>query len=312
MRCVDVVLVNWNSGVQAKEAVESILASGSEDVSTISVVDNASTDQSIEVIPMDDRIVVIKNTENVGFGTACNTGTRLGSGELILLLNPDTRVESDTISRAVAFLNSTEGKAYAACGIKLHDENDKVQRHCARIPDLRTLIGEATGLSSLVPRIFPPIIMAEFDHLTSRDVPHVIGAFYMVRRSVFEAVGGFDEDFFVYFEDLDLSKRIQDTGGRIRYRPEIQCFHKGGGTSENIKAQRLAYSMEGRLRFAQKHLPKWQSKIVKVLMITVEPWVRRVHALATLGLCGASEVNKGLKIFRQRRGAQSSANRCTQ
>ena len=311
MRCVDVVIVNWNSGIQAKEAVEAILVQRSTSVASIVVVDNASSDGSVELIPDDNRVKIVKNAQNVGFGAACNTGARSGSAHFILLLNPDTRVEPDTISSAVAFMQSPIGEAYTTCGVKLYDESGKIQRHCARIPGMRSLVGEATGLSAVLPKLFPPIIMTEFDHLQSRDVPHVIGAFYLVRRDAFEQVNGFDEEFFVYYEDLDLSKRMYDRGGRIRYLADTRCFHKGGGTSESIKARRLAYSMESRLRFAYKHLPSWQSRLVEGLMLFVEPTIRRVHAMAISNSGTLNEINIGLAYFRQRRPNRTSTVRIT-
>ena len=300
MRCVDVVIVNWNSGTQAKDAVEAILVQGSASVASIVVVDNASSDGSVELIPDDNRLKIVKNAQNVGFGAACNTGARFGSAQFILLLNPDTRVEPDTISSAVSFMQSPGGEAYTTCGVKLYDEGGKIQRHCARIPGMRSLVGEATGFSVLLPKLFPPILMTEFDHLESRDVPHVIGAFYLVRRSAFERVNGFDEDFFVYFEDLDLSKRIQNEDGRIRYLADVQCFHKGGGTSEQIKAMRLALSMESRLRFAHKHLQPSSAAVVAVLMRNIEPLVRRLHAWMAHDKSSQREVQSGLKIFSTR------------
>lgn len=312
MRCVDVVIVNWNSGTQAKEAVDAILTQGSASIASIHVIDNASSDNSIELVADHDLVTIFRNDRNVGFGAACNLGARLGSAPYILLLNPDTRVETDTIPSAVAFMQSVEGVRYTACGIKLYDERGKIQRHCARIPEMRSLVGEATGLCVLLPKIFPPILMSEFDHLDSRDVPHVIGAFYLVRRGAFEQISGFDEDFFVYFEDLDLSKRLQDKGGRIRYLAEVQCFHRGGGTSDQIKAMRLALSMESRLRFAHKHIAAGQSQLIEWLMLWVEPTVRRAHAVFKQGWSAYLEVNMGLKLFRQRRDTRSSQNRRAQ
>jgi len=120
--------------------------------------------------------------------------------------------------------------------------------------------------------------MTDWDHSVNRDVDHVIGAFYLIRRHAFETVGGFDERFYVYLEDLDLSKRIYDNGWKIRYLAEANCYHKGGGTSESVKATRLFYFLRSKILYGFKHLKPVSAFILLTATLVVEPLTRLVFS----------------------------------
>jgi N-acetylglucosaminyl-diphospho-decaprenol L-rhamnosyltransferase len=291
---IDCVIVNWNAGDQLACAVEAALSDKS--VARVIIVDNASDDGSLSTLPSCDRVLVLHNDRNLGFGKACNIGAELGRSPYILFLNPDTRVEENSAKQAASFL--TESAEYVACGIRLYGDSNTTQRHCARFPNVITLLGEALGISKILPGLISPIIMTDFDHEQSRDVDHVIGAFYMVRRAQFEAVRGFDEDFFVYFEDLDLSRRLTFAGEKIRYLSDVQSYHRGGGTSDAIRAKRLFFSMNGRLLYSKKHLPPWQYAIVKFAMRFIEPQIRIAGAQLTLReQYLREEVRAGIRLY---------------
>src|SRR5660398_194498 len=107
---------------------------------------------------------------------------------------------------------------------------------CARFPCVSGFLAHAVGLDRSFPRLGH--FMAEWDHLANRQVDHVIGAFFLVRRGLFEQLQGFDERFFVYFEDVDFSCRAKQSGWKSYYLADTQAFHAGGGTSNQVKAQR--------------------------------------------------------------------------
>lgn len=121
--------------------------------------------------------------------------------------------------------------------------------------------------------------MADFDHEETRVVDHVIGAFYVIRRSLFQELGGFDEGFFVYFEDLDLSERVRGRGWTILFASEISSSHVGGGTSRQIKARRLSYVLRSRLYFARKHFSFAGATVVYGATFLIEPFARLARAL---------------------------------
>ncbi len=134
--------------------------------------------------------------------------------------------------------------------------------------------------------------MKEWDHGSNREVDQVMGAFFLVRRKVFEAFGGFDERFFVYFEDVDISFRARKEGWRSVYLCEAQAFHKGGGSSEQVKAKRLFYVLRSRILYGFKHFGFLPGTGLLLGTLLIEPFARLVwhiahrtgsEVLATLG-----------------------------
>jgi len=270
---IDIIIVNWNAGTQLKECIDSIQDSGNLYINKVFVVDNASSDLSIEIVEKvrwDIDLVIIKQSVNYGFGKACNIAAQKSSAEYILFLNPDAKIFVNTLPQVIDFMDKDENKCVGVCGIQLIDEAGHVQKHCARLPTIKTYIGHATGLSKIFPKKFPYIFLDEFDHLSSRDVEHVIGAFYLIRNTLFKELKGFDETFFVYLEDLDLSHRVLEHGKRIHYLGSASAFHKGGGTSEQVKATRLFYSLRSRMLYGFKHFSKRQAWCLVFLTCIIE------------------------------------------
>jgi len=135
--------------------------------------------------------------------------------------------------------------------------------------------------------------MAEWPHDITRDVDHVIGAFFLVRRSLFESLGRFDERFFVYLEDLDFSYRARQAGWRSVYLANAQAFHAGGGTSHQVKARRLFYSLRSRLLYAAKHFSKSGAALVFLATLLLEPLSRSAWALMRRSLPSLKETWQG-------------------
>lgn len=279
---IDIVIVNWNAGEQLRECLESITAAdhGNCELKRVIVIDNASSDASAERLNFQNiPLTVIRNGENRGFAAACNQGARASTSDFVLFLNPDTRLFADSLSKCVHIFRRNENSSVGIIGPRLVDELGKTARTCARFPTLRMFVGNAFKLNLLLPRAFPEHFMLEWDHLCSREVDQVIGAFFLVRRKVFEELGGFDERFFVYFEEVDFSFRAFQAGWKTLYCAEATAFHKGGGCSEQVKARRLFYSLQSRILYGFKHLNSWQSTPLLLLTAMAEP-ISRVGAAA--------------------------------
>lgn len=312
---VDIVLVNWNSAGQLEAALRSIVAHGDGLVASVIVVDNGSIDGSADVAIPELPLQVVSAGRNLGFGAACNLGAGLGMGRYILFLNPDAELKKDVLTGVVDHLNNDVDEAVGVVGVRLVDADGETHRHCARFPTWRAFVGQSLGLFRLGRGYFKPIPMLEFDHCSSRSVDHVMGAFYCTRRSLFERLGGFDETFFLYMEDLDLSKRIVDAGYRIDYRADLVAYHKQGGTSDQIKARRLAYILSSNLIYIWKHRPLGEALIVSLVTLIGEPLsrtarfalqARLAEAVATLhgtGMLYAALPDVVRRIRRARNGA---------
>lgn len=274
----DVVIVNWNAGVQLADCLRSVAEFGEGAVGRVFVVDNGSTDGSADVSVAGLDLEIIRTGENLGFGPACNLAARRATAPYILFLNPDAELRAGVLARVLAHLEQPENAGAGAAGVRLVGRDGVAHRHCARFPTWRSFVGNSIGLARISRGFFPPIPLLEFDHLESRPVDHVMGAFYCVRRAVFEAVGGFDEAFFVYLEDLDLSRRIAAAGWRIDYLADVAAYHKQGGTSDQVKAHRLFYALESNIVYAFKHRPRGEALLVAGVTLAVEPFSRLARA----------------------------------
>lgn len=276
---VDIVLVNWNSGSQLRLAVESVLSDGNRNGAvSIVVVDNGSWDASLNGLDSLRGVQVLRNGKNLGFAAACNQGAALGGGQFILFLNPDAAVFQDTIRRSVEFMLRPDSVDVGICGVQLVDAAGIVQRSCARFPDAKMYLAQAFGFAGVSPSRFSHIMMT-FDHQETRDVDHVMGAYLLIRRSLFESLGGFDERFFVYLEDLDLALRAKRLGWRSVFLAQARAYHKGGGVSDQVRARRLFYALRSRILYAFKHFNRAQAWAVCFATLAIEPAPRLMRGL---------------------------------
>jgi N-acetylglucosaminyl-diphospho-decaprenol L-rhamnosyltransferase len=175
-------------------------------------------------------------------------------------------------------MNAPEQRQAGICGIRLVDGDGRPTTAAARFPTLRVLFGEATGLGRIAPAVFPRHLLSDRECSTTRVVDQVIGAFFLIRRHVFEALGGFDERFFVYFEEVDLSYRAKAAGWRSMYFAGAEALHHGGLSSDQVKAARLFYTMRSRLLYADKHYSPLSAWSVRAITMAIERPIRLARA----------------------------------
>ena len=300
MAGLDIIIVNWNAGEQLRRCVESVAAAERTgfELMRVVVVDNGSTDRSAEglggrALPL----TVIRNASNRGFAAACNEGAEGSRAEYVLFLNPDTVLFSDSLSKPIADMENPEHRTVGIVGIQLIDERGAVSHSCARFPTAGRILSKSLGLYRLAPRLFPSYQMADWDHGRSREVDYVSGAFFLVRRRVFVELGGFDERFFVYFEETDFSRRMRDRGWTSRFLAEAKAVHRGGGVSEQARAHRLFYAAASRMLYATKHFPALGALAVAGVTLTLEPVVRVGAALFSGSWEGVRENARGYAML---------------
>jgi GT2 family glycosyltransferase len=276
---LDVVIVNWNSGPDLAACLASLARSelGGHALSRVVVVDNASSDGSLElagggVLPLE----VVRNPRNLGFAAACNRGAALGRAELVLFLNPDVVLGAHSLARALDRLVAPQASRTAACGIQLRDERGRVSRTCSRLPRARQFWWRALGLARAWPERFAGQRMLEWDHRTSAPVAQLMGAFLLVRRRVFEALGGFDERFFLYFEEVDFSLRLRDAGYESLFVAEASAQHRGGGATTD--SHRLFHSLRSRWLYGAKHFGRAERCSLAAATLVAEPLARLTRA----------------------------------
>ncbi|MEP7106634.1 MAG: glycosyltransferase family 2 protein [Ferruginibacter sp.] len=294
---VDIVIVNWNSGPYLRKCIDSILLSNNDSlINNIFVIDNHSSDQSLAGVSIYNKIVIIKNSENLGFAKACNQGFRSCTAPYLLLLNPDTQLWDSTIADCLNFMENNRDTDILGCQL-LHDHG-AVSTSCSRFPTPFRLLIDATGLSKIAPKIFTPaILMTDWNHLESRYVDQVMGAFMFMHIDIFKKLGYFDERFFVYYEELDFSLRLAKMGGKTFYNSEIKAIHTGMGTTETVKAYRLYLNLRSRLLYAKKNFSSWGYIVVNLSTFTVE-FVSRIFFLTMSGrFKEVKDVLKGYKLL---------------
>lgn len=279
---LDVVIVTWNPGPIFDECLRSLVARLTEaglppgEGSTIVVVDNAS-DAGLRVPPeLAWSVQLIGNRGNRGFAAACNQGAREGSAARILFLNPDVILGAGAVSESLATLPPSGSQGVGVVGIQLRDVDGGIVRSCARCPRLPSFLAALLRLPYLGASGY---LMTDWDHARSRPVDHVTGACYFVRRDLFETLGGFDERFFVYFEDLDFSMRVREAGWDIRYLATAFGQHRGGWSTGQGRRTRLYHDWRSRAAFAHKHFGSAGAAAVVMVTAVVDPFVRVASAV---------------------------------
>ncbi|ADE84846.1 glycosyltransferase [Rhodobacter capsulatus] len=291
----DIVIVNWNSGAQLQACIESIRAHGAGRVGRCIVVDNGSQDGSTDFLAGAEDVDLLETGQNLGFGKACNLGAARGQSPFVLFLNPDAWLQPGSLSVPLDFMARPENDRVGIVGIALTDADGTVQRSCARFPTPPGLVATSLGLKRLFPALGTH--MHDWDHATSREVPHVIGAFYLIRRPLFEQLQGFDERFFVYLEDLDLSLRARQAGYRSYFLTEAQACHAGGGVSAQVKAHRLFYSLRSRVQYAFKHFSAPGAWAVAAATLGIEPVTRLGLLLAKRRFDEIGDLGRGYAML---------------
>lgn len=281
MSTLDIIIVNFNSGSQLSDCLKSIEKIDDKLlINQIIVVDNASTDGSIENIEnFKLPLKIVKNQVNEGFAKACNKGAALGNSKYILFLNPDTKLYSDSISISIKFMENVENSNVGILGIKLVDDEGEVTGSCSKFPTFFMFLDKILGLHHLLPKGLVPIQYYDFDFNESRIVDQVSGAFFLVRRSVFEKLKGFDERFFVYFEDLDFALRAKNIGYSSYYLALTKAYHKGGGTSKQINGIALFYFLRSQILYFYKHFNKFLASVLTFTTLFIEPITRLLFSI---------------------------------
>jgi GT2 family glycosyltransferase len=298
---LDIVIINWNTGTQLRDCLLSILPASPASVLRLRqcvVVDNASMDGSadgLDGLPL--PLTTIRNHENKGFAYACNQGAKVGASEYILFLNPDCRLFANSLQKPLRFLEGKHNEHVGILSIQLVDENGVIQRNVARFPTPKSLFYQMLGLDRLWPRRFPSHFMTDWDHRESREVDQVTGAFFLVHRKVFEEFNGFDERFFMYFEDLDFAYRVKQAGWRSYYLADAQALHYGGGASYQVKAKRLYYILNSRVLYVAKHFGVHSALRILIASLMVEFWARMGWSIANLSGQNIKETIQAYRMF---------------
>lgn len=272
---ISVIIITRNTCVCTKAAVQSVLDSRDSLSKEILVVDNGSTDETATALPRQfPQIQFIHSEKNLGFARAGNLAANRASGEFLLLLNSDARPEPDALEKAIVWMRANPDCAIA--GAQLINTDGSRQNSIANFPTLATELLNKSLLRRLFPRRFPGKEQI-FD--APIKVESVVGAFLLVRKSAWDALGGLDERYFFFFEETDFCLRAYRKGFRIVHLPDVRVWHGQGQTARQVSVgARIEYWRSRYAYFAKNH------RLLTRIILAMGLWLRLLVDTLAAGL----------------------------
>jgi GT2 family glycosyltransferase len=264
---LSIVIVSWNTCDLLVQCLESIIADAAELTCPeieILVVDNASIDETVEVIQQQfPWIHLIENNQNVGFAQANNQAIHESKGNYVLLLNPDTELKPGALQTMLDFME--KAPKVGMVGARLLNEDGSLQTSCYPVPTLIREWWRLFHLDFLHP--YGTYHMADWSLTEPRQVDTLLGACLLIRRQVLDEVGLLDEGYFMYSEEIDLCYRINQAGWPIYWVPEAQIVHYGGQSTQQAPTKMFLNLYGSKLRYFRKHYGRSSALAYKVIIL---------------------------------------------
>ncbi len=251
---LSIIIVNWNTRSIVCDCLRSIYQQGGEIDLEVIVIDNASTDGSVEMVKKDfPQVTLIENSQNLGFAAANNQGIAISKGRYVLLLNSDTIVLDNALAKTVAFANSHPEAAVVGCRVLNPDRT--LQPTCFMFPSILNMLLSSTYLYKLFPKskFFGRERMTWWDRSDVREVDVVTGCFMLVRQDAIKKVGSMDEQFFIYGEETDWCYRFKQANWKILFAPGAEIIHLGGQSAKKRATTMVVQLRKSILQFMKKH-----------------------------------------------------------
>ncbi len=272
MAVVDVVVVCWNDREKITRALDSVFALGevmeAREFARVVVSDNGSTDGSREFLRerYGSRLSIIENGANLGFAAACNRAFAATGSPYVFLLNPDAELLDGALAATVAFMES-----HPRCGIagsRIYNLDGSIQESCGEFDTWTGAFLRSSAWGELPPlrRFANGAALRGWNYEGERRVDLCIGAALGIRRALLREIGGFDERFFLYHEEVDLAKRADAAGWETWYVPSSRAIHEGMGSARgqyNVEARK---QRSRRAYWLKHHGPVWYGTLVAALV----------------------------------------------
>jgi GT2 family glycosyltransferase len=279
---VSVIIVTRNTCTLTRTAIQSVRESRDSLANEIFVVDNGSTDETATALPREfPELKLIRSRTNLGFACACNLAAKSAGGEFLLLLNSDSRLAPDALTKSIQFMRANPNCAVA--GAQLLSANGARQNSIANFPTLATELLNKSLLRWLWPGKF---LGKEQIFTAPMDVETIVGAFMLIRKSAWDALDGLDERFFFFFEETDFCLQVHRQNFRVVHLPDIHVWHGQGQTAKQISAgARVEYWRSRYIYFAKNHCVSARLVLTVGLMVRLLfDWL--ASGLFTLGTLG--------------------------
>jgi N-acetylglucosaminyl-diphospho-decaprenol L-rhamnosyltransferase len=279
---LSIIIVSWNVADLLRNCLRSIDENrGGLDLEVI-VVDSASGDDSVALVRSEFPWVrLLACTENVGFPRGNNLGLAEANGRYLLLLNPDTVILDNALAKMMTF--AQENPEVGVLGCQLLNRDGTVQSSKRRFPTLLTAFFESTWLENFAPKsVLAKYYAQDLADDETNDVDWVMGACMLAPRSVVEQVGGLDEAYFMYSEELDWCRRIKDSGWRVVYYPQAQIVHYVGQSSDQAVVARHINFQQAKLRYFRKYHGRFPALVLRLFLLLNYGWQMILEAVKGL------------------------------
>lgn len=301
MSLIDIAIVNYNTREYLRTCLNSIFAEKSSDC--VIVVDNASADGSAAMVKETcPAVVLIENVDNKGFGAAANQAIRLSTAKYVLLLNSDTELMPGSVARLVDYLEHNPRVAIA--GPRLVNTDGSLQKSTYPMPIPVDLFFDASNLPHLMSKIplLRELSLRTWAHNRTRAVPWLTGAAMAIRRLAFDQVGGFDETFYVYYEETDLCFRLAKRGWEVHFLPSSQVAHVGGASTHQQMSDTIVQFYSSLAHFYRVHYSRARmAQLVRLVKLIALGRLMRDHLYVVFGKKKSHRQNLDKKIKAWRR-----------
>lgn len=265
---LSIIVLNWNTAEETLACLESIYSQSHRHAIEVIVADNASSDCSRTVVPARfPQAKLVVHSTNLGFCAGNNRAVPGTTGRYVLFLNSDTVATEGALDRLVDFADANVEAAIV--GPKLLNQDGSLQYSCRHFPNLGTGFFRNTPLGRLLPKnhFTSDYLMSDWDHASVRDVDWVSGAALLIRREALEKLGGFDEAFYMYCEDVDLCFRAHEAGWRVVYYPDSVIYHIIGRASNKVPTRMTYMFHRSMYRFYRKHYAATTPLLIRPLIL---------------------------------------------
>ncbi|MFH1145882.1 MAG: glycosyltransferase family 2 protein [bacterium] len=267
MKDISIIIVSWKVKEQVRKCLASLpLAFGSLS-GDVWLVDNASGDGTVEMARTEfPSVKVIANADNYGFSKAVNLAWRQADSRFVLLLNPDIITSPHCLEKAIRFLEKYPKIGVLGC--KLENTDGSIQPSVRRLPSLCDQLVVLSKFHNLFPWLIKRYAMLDFNYKQSAPVESVMGAWFLVRRELYEKIGYLDNGYFIWFEEVDYCKRALDAGYTVWYEASVRSVHERGASFGQVKPlQKQLWLNNSMRRYFWKHKPKWQWLLICIMAI---------------------------------------------
>jgi GT2 family glycosyltransferase len=268
---LSIIIVSWKVKNILRENLETIYKNTGNIDFEIFVVDNNSGDGTVEMVKnIFPKVDLIANSENLGFAKANNQAIDKAKGRYVLLLNPDMRILPGALEKMISWMDSHPQAGIAGC--RLVNEKNETIKHVRKFPTLIDQLAIILKLPHLFPKILDKYIISDFDYFREAEVDSIRGSFFMIRRKLIEKIGGLDERYFIWFEEVDYCKQAILAGWKVFFTPAADCVDLVGQSFFKVKrGVKQNYFRDSMLEYFKKWHPVWQHYILKIAWIIVRP-----------------------------------------